>query len=64
MKSKQFADNDSPYVTSVIPAQEGKCGGTCDIQMINSPNYFDYFAEAVCQFNAGRIMTHLTLKSL
>jgi len=48
-----FKDNDSPYITTAIPAEDGKRGGSCITEIIDLPNYHQTLPHEIQQFTVG-----------
>lgn len=49
-----FADSDNPYVTTAIPAKDGKRGGTSKVHIVQMPNFCDYLPDEIKRFTVGR----------
>ena len=48
-----FADHDSPYITTAIPAADGSRGGRADVQVVQMPNYYHLLPEELWPFTVG-----------
>ncbi|MBQ8612436.1 MAG: Gfo/Idh/MocA family oxidoreductase [Oscillospiraceae bacterium] len=48
-----FADADDPYITTAIPAEDGKRGGTADVKITPMPNYYADLPEELWPFTVG-----------
>ncbi len=48
-----FFDGDDPYITTAIPAAEGKRGGRVNVEAVPMPNYYADLPEALWRFTVG-----------
>ena len=48
-----FADGDNPYITTALPAEEGRRGGTCRVEQLPMPNYYEDLPEELRPFTVG-----------
>jgi len=48
-----FKDNNSPYITTAIPAVDGKRGGGCIVEIIDLPNYHQTLPYEIQHFTVG-----------
>ena len=48
-----FADGDPPYVTTALPAEEGRRGGRTKIETVELPNYHQGLPAEIQQFTVG-----------
>ncbi len=48
-----FTDGADPYITTAIPAADGRRGGTVNIEVTPMPNYYDDLPEELWHFTVG-----------
>lgn len=48
-----FADHDDPYITTVIPAEDGSRGGRTEVAVTPMPNYYQSLPEELWHFTVG-----------
>ena len=48
-----FADGDNPYITTSIPAEDGKRGGTTTVEVTPMPNFYESLPKELWQFTVG-----------
>lgn len=48
-----FKDEDLPYVTTLIPAQEGSRGGQTVVEQVKLPNYYQDLPAEIQRFTVG-----------
>jgi predicted dehydrogenase len=48
-----FADNDNPYVSTAMSAENGKRGGWCKVDKVQMPNYHKYLPQEIQRFTVG-----------
>ncbi len=48
-----FADGDDPYVTTIIPAEDGKRGATSKVEVVQMPNFHHSLPREIQHFTVG-----------
>ena len=48
-----FQDADSPYVTTKLPAVDGKRGAASRVEILDMPNFYDRLPEPLWRFTVG-----------
>lgn len=48
-----FADHDDPYITTVIPAEDGSRGGRTEVAVTPMPNYYQSLPKELWHFTVG-----------
>lgn len=48
-----FADGNNPYITTAFPAEEGRRGGTCRVEQLPMPNFYEDLPEELWSFTVG-----------
>lgn len=48
-----FADNDNPYITTAIPAADGRRGGSSKVEQIQMPNFHHCLPQEIQHFTVG-----------
>lgn len=48
-----FADSDNPYVTTIIPAADGKRGATSKVESVQMPNFHHGLPPEIQRFTVG-----------
>lgn len=48
-----FADNDNPYITTAIPAADGRRGGSSKVEQTQMPNFHHYLPQEIQHFTVG-----------
>lgn len=48
-----FADADNPYITTMLPAEDGRRGSESSVEIVELPNYHQYLPEEIAKYTVG-----------